>query len=119
MVIAPILVFSNWEKTFHVHVDASTIALGAILAQPGTWELDHPIAFFSKKLSKSEKNYNTIEREGLAMVYVLQKFRHYLLGKYFRMFTDHSSLKYLVNKPVLGGGGFVDGYCCSRNLTSK
>ena len=37
------------------------------------------------------------------MVYALQKFRHYLLGAHFKMFTDHSTLKYLVNKPVLGG----------------
>jgi hypothetical protein len=37
------------------------------------------------------------------MVYALQKFRHYLLGNHFKMFTDHSTLKYLVNKPVLGG----------------
>jgi hypothetical protein len=37
------------------------------------------------------------------MVYSLQKFRHYLLGKNFNMFTDHSTLKYFVNKPVLGG----------------
>ena len=37
------------------------------------------------------------------MVYALQKFRHYLLGGHFKMFTDHSALKYLVNKPVLGG----------------
>jgi hypothetical protein len=37
------------------------------------------------------------------MVYVLQNFRHYLLGKHFNMFTDNSALKYLVNKPVLGG----------------
>jgi hypothetical protein len=37
------------------------------------------------------------------MVYALHKFRHYLLGKHFKMFTDHFSLKYLVNKPVLGG----------------
>jgi hypothetical protein len=48
-------------------------------------------------------NYTTIEREGLAMVYVSQKFRHYLLGGHFRMFTDHSTLKYLVNHLVLGG----------------
>jgi hypothetical protein len=65
--------------------------------------LDHPIAFASRKLSESKQNYNTTEREGLAMVYVLQKFRHYLLGKHFKMFIDHSVLKYLVNKPVLGG----------------
>jgi hypothetical protein len=36
------------------------------------------------------------------MVYALHKFRPYLLGKHFKMFTDHSALKYLVNKPVLG-----------------
>jgi hypothetical protein len=103
MVTTPILVFPDWEKTFHVHVDASAIALGAILVQQGTGELDHPIVFASRKLSESEHNYNTTEREGLAMVYALQKFRHYLLGKHFKMFIDHSTLKYLVNKPVLGG----------------
>jgi hypothetical protein len=37
------------------------------------------------------------------MVYSLHKFRNYLLGKHFKLFTNHSSLKYLVNKPVLGG----------------
>jgi hypothetical protein len=103
MVTTPILVFPYWEKTFHVHVDALAIALGVILEQPKTGELDHPIAFSSRKLSESEQNYNTTERGGLAMVYVLQNFKHYLLGKHFKMFIDHSSLKYLVNKPVLGG----------------
>jgi hypothetical protein len=53
MVTTPILVFPYWENTFHVHVDASTITLGAIMAQPGAGELDHPIAFASKKLSES------------------------------------------------------------------
>jgi hypothetical protein len=65
--------------------------------------LDHSIAFTRRKLSESKQNYNTIEREGLAMVYALQKFEHYLLGKKFKMFTNHSNLKYLFNKPVLGG----------------
>jgi hypothetical protein len=103
MVTAPILVFPYWEKTFHVHVDASVIALGAILVQPRAGDLDHSIAFARRKLSDSEQNYNTTEREGLDMVYALQKYKHYLLGKNFKMFTDHSALKYLVNKPVLGG----------------
>jgi hypothetical protein len=53
MVTAPILVFPDWEKTFHVHVDASTIALGTILAQPGAGDLDHLIAFTRRKLSDS------------------------------------------------------------------
>jgi hypothetical protein len=87
-----------------VHVDASTISLGAILAQLGARHLDHPIAFTRRKLSDLEQNYNTTEREGLDMVYALQKFRHYLLRKQFNMFTNHSALKYLVNKPMLGGG---------------
>jgi hypothetical protein len=51
MVTTPILVFLDWEKTFHVHVDASAISLGAIMAQPAAGELDHPIAFSSRKLS--------------------------------------------------------------------
>jgi hypothetical protein len=80
--------------------------------------LDHPIAFASRKLSKSEQNYNTTEREGLAMVYTLQKFRHYLLGNHFKMFTDHSSLKYLVNKTMLGGE-YVDGYYCFKSFILK
>ena len=84
-------------------MDASSITLRIIIAQLGEGALDHPIAFASKKLSSVEWNYTTIEREGLAMVYALQKFRHYLLGAHFKMFTDHSALMYLVNKPVLGG----------------
>jgi hypothetical protein len=103
MVTAPILVFPDWGKTFHVHVYASAIELGAILAHPGVGDLDHSIAFARIKLSDLEHNYNTMEREGLAMVYALQNFRHYLLGKHFKMFIDHSALKYLVNKTVLGG----------------
>jgi hypothetical protein len=54
LVTSPILVFPNWEKTFHVHVDASSIAVGAILAQPRAGDLDHPIAFARRKLSESE-----------------------------------------------------------------
>ena len=77
--------------------------LGVILAQPGEGDLDHLISFASRKLSFSQKNYMTIEREGLAMVYALQKFRNYLLGGHFKMFTNHSALKYLVNKSLLGG----------------
>ena len=78
------------------------IALGTILAQLEEG-LDRPIAFASRMFSSVEHNYTTIERQGLAMVYAQQKFRHYMLGVHFKMYTDHSSLKYLVNKPVLRG----------------
>jgi len=59
MVTAPILFFPDWTKEFHVHVDASSIALGVVLAQEGEGEIDHPMAFSSKKLSTAEKNYTT------------------------------------------------------------
>jgi hypothetical protein len=101
MVTTPILVFPYWENTFHVHVDVSSIALGDILAQPRARDLGHTIAFASRKLSDSKKNYNTTERDGLEMMYALQKFRHYLLGKHFKMLTYHSSIKYIVKNPVL------------------
>eukprot|EP00253_Pinus_taeda_P006002 PITA_06002 len=103
MVTMPILVFPYWKRELHVHVDASCIALGAVLTQVGEGEMDHPIAFASRKLSKAKKNYSKTECKGLAMVNTLQKFRHYLLGGHFKMYTDHFALTYLVNKPVLGG----------------
>lgn len=78
-------------------------ALGVVLAQPGAGEIDHPTAFASRKLSKEDKNYTTTEREGLDMVYALQKYRHYFWGSHFKMFIDHFAFKYLVNKPILGG----------------
>jgi hypothetical protein len=65
--------------------------------------MDHPIYFVRRKLSQDECNYKTIEREGLAIIYALQKFRHYLLGSHFKFFTDHYTLKYLINKHVLEG----------------
>jgi hypothetical protein len=80
--------------------------------------LDHPIALVRRKLSESEQNYNTTKRDGLDMVYALQKFRHYLLGKHFKMFTYHSTLKYLVNNPVLGVES-VDGYYYFKSLVFK
>jgi hypothetical protein len=103
MVTAPILVFPYWDKEFHVHVDASSITLGTILSQPGDDTINHIISFASRKLFMYEKNYTTTEWEGLAMLYTLQKFKHYLLGSHFKMYIEHSALKYLVNNSILGG----------------
>jgi hypothetical protein len=63
--------FPDWGKEFQVHVDAYYIALGAMLAQPGEGDIDHSLSFPSRKLSTTEINYTTTEREGLAMVYAL------------------------------------------------
>jgi len=99
----PILIFPKWEIEFHVHVDALGIILEAILTQLGEGNMDHPIYFSSIKLSQAKHNYMTTKREGPTMIYALQKFRHYLLVSHFKFFTDHSALKYLVNKSVLEG----------------
>jgi hypothetical protein len=103
LVIAPILIFPDWSKLFHVHVDALSIAPGTILSQPGEGNTNHLVYFSSQNLADVERNHTTTEHEGLAMVYALQKFCHYLLGSIFKFFTDHSSLKYLVKKIVLVG----------------
>lgn len=103
MVTTPILVFPDWLKEFHVHVDASSITLGAVLAQQGEGEIDHPMAFSNRKLSTTKKNYTTTKHEGLAMVYAFHNYRDYLLGGHFKMYTYHSALRYIVNKLVLGG----------------
>ena len=59
---APILVFPDWNKEFHVHVDASSIALGVVLTQIGEGDLDHSITLSSRKLSSMEKII--LNREG-------------------------------------------------------
>lgn len=95
IITVPILVFPNWKNEFYVHVDASFIDLGVVLTQIGEGDIDHPIGFAGRELSKAEKNYSTTKCRGLAMVYVLQKCKHYLLGAHFEM--------YRVQKPILGG----------------
>jgi len=119
MVTTLILVFLDWKKEFHVHVDASSIAMGTMLIQVNEGELDHLIAFSSRKMSKAEKNYLMTEHKELDMVYTLQNFKHYLLGGHFKMYTDHSTLNNLVNKPMLGGEEYADGCCYFKSMISK
>ena len=91
MVSVPILLFPNWKKEFHVHVDASSITLRNVLSQLGEGYVDHPISFASRNLLTTERNYMATEREGIAMVYALQKFWDDLLGGHFNMFTNYSA----------------------------
>ena len=71
MASMPILVFLDWNKEFHVHIDASSIALRVVLARPGEGDLYHPIVYASRNFSFAEQNYTTMKREGLAMFYDL------------------------------------------------
>jgi hypothetical protein len=70
-----------------------------MLAQNPTNKYDQPIVYASRLLNKTEHNYNTTDRRALTMVYVLHKFRHFLLGNEFVFYVNHMALVYLVNKP--------------------
>jgi hypothetical protein len=76
----PILIPPNWQLEFHVHIDASLLVVGAMLAQNPTRTYDQPIIYAFRLLNKIKHNYTTTYRKPLAMVYVLHKFRHFLLG---------------------------------------
>ena len=100
----PVLRPPNWNLTFHVYCDASAVAVGSALCQPtGEKGKDYPVAFASRQLNAAEKNYTTTERECLAMIFSVKKFRHYLLLNPVRFYVDHIAIRYLVNKPDLSG----------------
>ena len=97
---APVLQLADPSKDYIVTADASDFAIGAVLSQ--IWEDgEHPIAYESRKLNAAEMNYPTHERELLSVVHALRQWRHYLLGKHFKIVTDHHSLKYLMTQPNL------------------
>lgn len=80
------------------------IAVGVVLAQPGATGVDqYPSITLVVCLNVHEKNYTVTERETLAMIYVVKKFRHYLLGNKFTLYIDHSAITSLVNKLQLSG----------------
>ncbi|KAL3692362.1 hypothetical protein R1sor_006013 [Riccia sorocarpa] len=103
LVTAPVLVAPNWNKIFHVSVDTSLLATGAILSQLDDKKREHPIHYASRQLSKSEIKYSATERECLGMIFAVSKFRHYLLGKRFVFHVDHEALKYIVARPTRSG----------------
>ena len=82
---------------FILQTDASAVGLGAVLEQDG-----HPIANASRSLTKSERNYNVIQRECLAIVFSWKQFRHYLLGRQFKLYTDHAPIQWLSAQKMEG-----------------
>jgi hypothetical protein len=99
---ASTLVAPRWDMEFHVHIDASNLAIKAMFSK-SYWKCDQLITFASKLLNNAKKNYTTTEREALTMVYALHKFRCYTLRKKFIFYVDHMALLYLVKKPQLLG----------------
>lgn len=80
LVMAPILKLPDASKPFVLRTDASNVELGAILLQFHD-DVPLPVSYASRKLLPRERNYSTIKRECLAIVFVIAKFKYYLLGK--------------------------------------
>uniref|UniRef100_A0A4W5QWH4 ribonuclease H n=1 Tax=Hucho hucho TaxID=62062 RepID=A0A4W5QWH4_9TELE len=95
---APVLAHPDPSLAFIVEVDASEAGMGAVLSQrSGTPPKLRPCAFFSKKLSPAERNYDVGDRELLAVVKALKAWRHWLEGAKhpFLIWTDHRNLEYI------------------------
>uniref|UniRef100_A0A673W8Q5 Gypsy retrotransposon integrase-like protein 1 n=1 Tax=Salmo trutta TaxID=8032 RepID=A0A673W8Q5_SALTR len=95
---APVLAHPDPSLAFIVEVDASEAGVGAVLSQrSGTPSKLRPCAFFSRKLSSAERNYDVGDRELLAVVKALRVWRHWLEGAKhpFLIWTDHRNLEYI------------------------
>ena len=91
------MVTPDWNLPFILQTDASATGLGYVLCQVNGNGEEHPIAYASKKLLASKKNYSAIEREALAIVKAIKHFRTYLEGSPFTVQTDHNLLTHLGN----------------------
>lgn len=100
---APVLAQPDFQKEFVIQCDASKTGVGGVLLQYDDQGLEHPIAYVSQKLNKSQKNYTVTELECLAAIVSVNKFRPYVEGLRFRIITDHSSLKWLMSQKDLSG----------------
>ena len=112
---APVLALPNGRDSFTVYTDASREGLGCVLMQNGSVN-----AYASKKLKPHERNYPTHDLELAAVVFALKKWRHYLYGVTFEVYTDHKSLKYLFSQKELNlrqrrWVEFLEDYDCTIN----
>ncbi len=102
---APVLAFSDPTKSYVLHIDASFHGLGAVLNQEYPEGL-RPVAFASRKLSASEKNYPVHQLEFLALKWaVVDKFHDYLYGAQFTVRTDNNPLTYILMTAKLNATG--------------
>ena len=94
---APIMAPPDWSSPFELMCDASDYAVGAVLGQR---KEKRPCAIYyaSRTLNDAQMNYSTTEKELLAVIFVLEKFRSYLLNSKVIVYSDHAALRYLMKK---------------------
>ncbi|CAM8959439.1 unnamed protein product [Rhodiola kirilowii] len=93
----PIIRAPDWSKGFEIMCDASDYAVGAVLGQRDE-KKPMVIYYASRTLDTAQRNYSTTEKELLAVVFALEKFRSYLLGTKVTVFSDHAAIRYLMTK---------------------
>lgn len=93
----PVLNAPDFDKQFKLYVDASDNGCGAILIQENHDKVEHPVCYFSKKFNKHQKNYSTIEKECLALLFALQHFEIYVSSPKYPIvvYTDHNPLTFI------------------------
>ena len=91
------------DKEFKVEADASNYTTGGVLSMKCSDELWRPVAFISKSLSDTERNYKIHNKEILAVVRCLEVWRHFLEGTTikFEIWIDHKNLEYLIKVQTL------------------
>jgi hypothetical protein len=92
----PVLELPDFTLPFVLECDASGEGIGVVLMQGG-----HPIVFESQNLNQLESLYSIYDKEMLAIMHALTKFKQYLVGNKFVVKTDHNSLKYLLEQKDL------------------
>lgn len=98
---APVLAYADFKKPFSIHVDASRDGLGAVLYQTIDG-VERPVAFASRSVSKTEKNYPAHRLEFLAMKWAItDKFADYLHNAKFAVWTDNNPLTYVMTSAKL------------------
>ena len=100
---APILQHFDYEKAIVVETDASDYVSAGVLSQPDDNGVLRPVAFFSKKHSPAECNYEIYDKELLAIVRSFEEWRPHLIGaaQPIRVLTDHKNLEYFATKRQL------------------
>ena len=99
----PILILPRVEEPFRMEADASNFAYGAILSQKGEDDKWHPVSYFSKTMTKEERNYQIWDKEMLAIIKALGHWRIYLEGSIHQIeiLTDHKNLTWFTEPQQL------------------
>ena len=101
---ALVLVSPQESDPFQIEVDSSDFAIGAVLSQQSMTDRKwHPVAFYSKSLSSVERNYKIHDKKILAIIHVLEEWRHFLEGATHpvEIWTDHKNLEYFMTAKKL------------------